>query len=102
MASVVASQLNGDPGPRFGGADMSTKLKLMGVDVASIGDAQGATPGSTASFIDERRRLYKKLVLNEDGTRLLGAILVGSAEEYGTLLQIVQNALALPEASRNN
>jgi nitrite reductase (NADH) large subunit len=99
MASIVASQLSGDPEPRFGGADMSTKLKLMGVDVASIGDAQGATPGSTACvLVDERRRLYKKLVLNGDGTRLLGAILVGSAEEYGTLLQIVQNALAVPEA----
>ncbi|HEY3849911.1 MAG TPA: nitrite reductase large subunit NirB [Steroidobacteraceae bacterium] len=99
MAGIVASQLNGDPGPRFEGADMSTKLKLMGVDVASIGDAQGTTPGSTACvLVDDRRRLYKKLVLNGDGTRLLGAILVGSAEEYGTLLQIVQNALALPES----
>ena len=87
----------GDAEARFAGADMSTKLKLMGVDVASIGDAHAMTGGARACvFIDERRQIYKKLVLNEDGTRLLGGILVGSAEEYGTWLQMVQNGLPLP------
>ncbi len=99
MAAGVAARLRGELEPCFTGADLSTKLKLMGVDVASIGDAQGATPGSRAcAFIDERRRVYKKLVLSEDGTRLLGAILVGSADEYGNLLQIAQHALPLPAA----
>ncbi len=52
----------------FAGADMSTKLKLLGVAVASIGDAHAATPGARAySFIDERREVYKKLVVTEDG-----------------------------------
>lgn len=97
MAAVVAAQLQGKADAHFAGADMSTKLKLMGVDVASIGDAHGTSAGATScTFTDERRQIYKKLVLNEDGTRLLGGILVGSAEEYGTLLQMVQNALPLP------
>ncbi len=47
MARTVAKQLLGEPA-QFAGADMSTKLKLMGVDVASIGDAHGMTPGSRA------------------------------------------------------
>jgi len=96
MARVVARHLAGQPG-EFAGADMSTKLKLMGVDVASIGDAMGATPGSRAfQYTDERRQVYKKIVVAEDGRRLLGAVLVGDAAEYGTLLQTVLNALPLP------
>jgi NAD(P)H-nitrite reductase large subunit len=38
----------------FTGADMSTKLKLLGVDVASFGDAQGRTPGEGFIFARER------------------------------------------------
>ena len=65
---------------------MSTKLKLLGVDVASVGDAHAATPGARAySFVDERREVYKKLVVSEDGSRLLGAVLVGDTDAYGTL-----------------
>src|SRR5882724_585635 len=97
MAGIVASQLQGNSEARFAGADMSTKLKLMGVDVASIGDAHAAGSGARACvFIDERRQIYKKLVVNEQGTRLLGGILIGGAEEYGTWLQMVQNGLPLP------
>jgi nitrite reductase (NADH) large subunit len=97
MAGIVASRLQGKSEAQFAGADMSTKLKLMGVDVASIGDAHAAGNGARACvFIDERRQIYKKLVINEEGTRLLGGILIGAAEEYGTWLQMVQNALPLP------
>ncbi len=82
----------------FAGADMSTKLKLMGVDVASIGDAQGATQGSKSCvYVDERQRIYKKLVISEDDKRLLGAVLVGDAEDYGNLLQMMLNDIELPE-----
>jgi len=84
--------------PTFTGADTSTKLKLLGVGVASIGDAHAATPGARAySFIDERREVYKKLVVNEDGTKLLGAVLVGDTDDYGTCLQMMLNAMPLPE-----
>jgi nitrite reductase (NADH) large subunit len=97
MAGIVASQLQGGCEARFAGADMSTKLKLMGVDVASIGDAHAAASGARSCvFIDERRHIYKKFVVNEEGTRLLGGILVGGADEYGTWLQMVQNGLPLP------
>jgi nitrite reductase (NADH) large subunit len=82
----------------FTGADMSTKLKLLGVDVASIGDAHAASPGArTYSFIDERRQIYKKLVVNEAGTRVLGGVLVGNTDDYGAWLQAMLNDLPLPE-----
>nr|AQT39211.1 NirB2 [Streptomyces sp.] len=69
----------------FTGADLSTKLKLLGVDVASFGDAHGTTEGCLdVVYSDSRSGLYKKLVIGRDGT-LLGGILVGDAEAYGTL-----------------
>jgi nitrite reductase (NADH) large subunit len=84
--------------PAFTGADMSTKLKLLGVAVASIGDAHAASPGARAySFIDERREVYKKLVVTEDGAKLLGAVMVGDTDDYGTWLQMMLNSLPLPE-----
>ncbi len=62
MARIVAKQIIGQEAA-FAGADMSTKLKLMGVDVASIGDAHGKTPGSRSyQYSDERKQVYKKLV----------------------------------------
>ncbi|MGY0196676.1 nitrite reductase large subunit NirB [Leptothrix sp. BB-4] len=97
MARVAARHLVGQDDAAFVGADMSTKLKLMGVDVASIGDAHAATPGARSyQYTDERRQTYKKIVVSEDGQRLLGAVLVGDAAEYGTLLQMALNGIALP------
>ena len=76
---------------------MSTKLKLLGVDVASFGDpfAKSADAKEIA-VTDTFQGIYKKLVLNQDGSRILGGILVGDASAYGTLLQFVQNEIALP------
>ncbi len=98
MARVAARHIAGQAGAAFAGADMSTKLKLMGVDVASIGDAQGKTPHCRSyQFIDERKQIYKKIVVSDDGKKLLGAVLVGNADEYGTLLQMALNGIVLPE-----
>ncbi|WP_295522683.1 nitrite reductase large subunit NirB [uncultured Pseudacidovorax sp.] len=99
MARVAARHLAGDAEATFAGADMSTKLKLMGVDVASIGDAHGRTAGSRSfQYVDEIKQVYKKIVVSADGTKLLGAVLVGNADEYGTLLQMALNGVALPES----
>ena len=97
MAGVAADILSNTATSSFAGADMSTKLKLLGVDVASFGDAFAKSPGAKEIAIsDTVQGVYKKLVLNQDGSRLLGGILVGDASAYGTLLQFVQNAIALP------
>ncbi len=98
MARIAAKALAGVAAD-FAGADMSTKLKLMGVDVASIGDAHGKTPGSRSyRYADERRQVYKKIVVSDCGTKLLGAVMVGDASEYGTLLQMMLNGIELPES----
>ncbi|XYJ09666.1 nitrite reductase large subunit NirB [Telluria sp. B2] len=98
MARTCARHVLGAPGG-FAGADLSTKLKLMGVDVASIGDAHGASEGSRSyQFLDERKQTYKKIVVSSCGKRLLGAVLVGDAAQYGTLLQMTLNGIELPAA----
>jgi nitrite reductase (NADH) large subunit len=98
MAEIAAKRIAGDANASFAGADMSTKLKLMGVDVASIGDAHGATPGAlNYVFTDEVAGVYKKLVVDAQKKSLLGAILVGDAADYGSLLQMTLNPLPLPE-----
>ena len=97
MARVAAKHIAGDTNAAFAGADMSTKLKLMGVDVASIGDAHGKTPHSRSfQYVDEVKQIYKKIVVSSDGKQLLGAVLVGHADEYGTLLQMALNGITLP------
>ncbi|MGI4779220.1 MAG: nitrite reductase large subunit NirB [Janthinobacterium lividum] len=97
MARIAAKHLAGQQDAAFTGADMSTKLKLMGVDVASIGDAHGKTPNARSyQYVNEHRQIYKKIVVSEDGKQLLGAVLIGDAAEYGTLLQIALNGIALP------
>ncbi|MEQ9547971.1 MAG: nitrite reductase large subunit NirB [Marinobacter sp.] len=98
MARTLASALNGDSEAAFTGADMSTKLKLLGVDVGSIGDAHGQTPGArNIRFNDEQAGHYRRMVVSEDGKTLLGAILVGDNGPYDTLLQYALNGITLPD-----
>ena len=98
MARIAAQHILAEETHGFAGADMSTKLKLMGVDVASVGDAHAMTPDSLSYFYaDEDALIYKKIVVNAEKTKLLGAVLVGDAKEYNDLLQMMLNALALPE-----
>jgi nitrite reductase (NADH) large subunit len=97
MADAAAATLLGSSDKQFTGADMSTKLKLMGVDVASLGDAHAATPDAQCcTLVDERTGIYKKLVLSADGTRLIGGVLVGDAGDYGSWQQLMVNAMAIP------
>ncbi|MGY0486678.1 nitrite reductase large subunit NirB [Streptomyces sp. WG-D5] len=86
MALTVADTLaEAGKEASFTGADLSTKLKLLGVDVASFGDAHGAAEGCLdVVYSDSRSGTYKKLVIGSGG-ELLGGILVGDAEAYGTL-----------------
>ena len=93
MAEVVADRLLGGTA-EFGGADMSTKLKLLGVDVASFGDAHGATEGALqVVYADPVGGVYKKLVVSDDAQTLLGGILVGDASTYASLRPLVGQAL---------
>ena len=96
MADVVVAKLTGGT-KVFTGFDMSTKLKLIGVDVASFGAPFVQTPKTrTVVFEDCHKGIYKRINISEDGQYLLGGILVGDASAYNMLLQTCKNSVALP------
>jgi nitrite reductase (NADH) large subunit len=105
-AEVVVDRLLGGAA-EFPEADMSTKLKLLGVDVASFGDAMGTTENCLEVAINDAvNRTYAKLVLSDDAKTLLGGVLVGDASSYGVLRPMVGSelpgdplALIAPEGS---
>ena len=99
MAKVLAGHLcQPEVGLSFVGADMSTKLKLLGVDVASIGDVHGSTPGALSyTYSDDLEQVYKRLILSPEGDKILGAVLVGDVSNYQSLLQTKLNDMPLPE-----
>lgn len=96
MADVVVTNLtNGDRS--FAGYDMSTKLKLIGVDVASFGDPFiRGDEIRTITIEDNNKGIYKRINITNDGKQLLGGILVGDAAQYNMLLQTCKNKLVLP------
>ncbi|MCO6523681.1 MAG: nitrite reductase large subunit [Candidatus Schmidhempelia sp.] len=97
MAQVAVSHLLNESNS-FTGADMSAKLKLLGVDVGSIGDARGRTSGSRSYlYLDENKQVYKRLIVSQDNRKLLGAVLVGDTSDYGNLLQMMLNGIDLPD-----
>ncbi|OBK21033.1 nitrite reductase large subunit [Mycobacterium asiaticum] len=92
-AEVVADRLL-DGVAEFGEADLSTKLKLLGVDVASFGDAMGTTQDCLEVVVNDAvNRTYAKLVLSDDAKTLLGGVLVGDASSYGVLRPMVGSEL---------
>jgi nitrite reductase (NADH) large subunit len=97
MAQVVRDQLAGSGSGMFSGADMSAKLKLLGVDVASFGDALNAG-ARTVVYQDMVRGIYKKLILSDDEKRLVGGILVGEADDYMRLLGVCNGGLDLDQS----
>lgn len=97
MAKTAVGHLMNDAAAAFTGADMSTKLKLLGCDVGSIGDAHAASQGAK-SFVyqDPINQEYRKLVTSEDGKKVIGAVLVGDNSYYDTLIQYYLNGIDLP------
>jgi nitrite reductase (NADH) large subunit len=95
MADAVSEILLGREAA-FTGTDMSTKLKLIGTDVASFGNIEPSLPHKNIVISDPHMGIYKKLIISEDGKLLLGGILVGDADAYGGLLQLYQNQMILP------
>jgi nitrite reductase (NADH) large subunit len=96
MADVVVNVLI-ENDKTFSGYDMSTKLKLIGVDVASFGDP--FAPNSdchTIVFEDKSKGIYKRINVSKDGKHLLGGVLVGEAASYNMLLQTCKNKMVLP------
>ncbi|PSU97293.1 nitrite reductase (NAD(P)H) [Photobacterium kishitanii] len=95
MARVAASIVCGLDAV-FTGADMSTKLKLLGVDVASIGEVHNVDASQVFTLSNDIEQSYQRIIVSEQGDKLLGAVLVGNVEQYSQLLQLTLNQSPLP------
>jgi nitrite reductase (NADH) large subunit len=100
MAETLAKNLTGKGGS-FAGGDLSAKLKLLGTDVATFGEPF-VNPKTSRAIVyeDQIRGIYKKLVLSEDGTRVLGGVLVGDATQYGRLLHLTRSKTKVTDPHR--
>ncbi|MDB4970924.1 MAG: NAD(P)H-dependent nitrite reductase, large subunit [Myxococcales bacterium] len=103
MAEVAVDVIAGADGRRFGGGagggDAGVRVRVLGVEVASFGDAFATTARARViSFFDgSTAGVYKKLVLSDDGERLLGGVLVGDAGGYERLRGLVVGGGGMPE-----
>lgn len=96
MADVVVAKLTGGE-KTFTGFDMSTKLKLIGVDVASFGNPFVASNEGRAIVLEDTHKgIYKRINISNDGKELLGGILIGDADAYNMLLQTCKSKVVLP------
>ena len=93
MAGIAVEQIIGNAEAVMpADIDMSTKLKLIGVDVASFGEPfMPAAKGHSIIFENKTQHLYKRINVSLDGKSLLGGILVGDASDYSMLHQIFLN-----------
>ncbi len=98
MADVAAAQIAGFD-KSFRAGDLSTKLKLLGVEVASIGEstAPQTMEHTHVAVRDEVAGVYKKLIVRRETRTLIGAVLVGDTSDYANLLGLFRRAEPLPE-----
>ncbi len=87
QAQVLADRLSGrDPRARYAGSKVSTKLKVMGVELAVMGARERSSAGDEeVAYEDASRGIYKKLIVRE--RRLVGAVLLGDASAAPGLFQ---------------
>ncbi|MGC6431558.1 MAG: nitrite reductase large subunit NirB [Jejuia sp.] len=99
MAEIAVKQIIGEADAKMPAViDMSTKLKLIGVDVASFGEPfMPADKGHSIIFENKTQHLYKRINVSHDGKKLLGGILVGDAADYSMLHQVYLNGMKIPE-----
>ena len=96
MARVVAENICGADAV-FEPGDTPTKLKLLGVEVASFGDAHALTAGaSTVAFTDRVARVHRRLVTGPDGA-VIGGVLVGDASGFDTMVAVGAGDVEAPE-----
>jgi nitrite reductase (NADH) large subunit len=97
QAVVLADQITGnDPDAAYHGSRTATKLKVAGVDVASMG-VQGPEKDTDEHIIfsEPRRGVYKSLVIRDE--KLIGATMLGDTSKVAFLMQAFDRGLPLPE-----
>jgi nitrite reductase (NADH) large subunit len=97
QAKVLADHITGkNPRAAYHGSKVATKLKVMGVEVASMGIVEPEYPeDEVVQFSEPKRGTYKKLIIREG--RLVGGILLGDIGKAAYLMQAFDRNTPLPE-----
>ncbi len=96
QARVLAQRLSGhNPDAHYGGSQVSTRLKVMGVELASMGATREEEGDEVIQYIEARKGRYKKLVIRDN--RLAGAVLLGDAHKAAMLMQVFDGQTPLPD-----
>lgn len=97
QAKVFADHITGrDPYAAYHGSKLATKLKVMGVELASMGLTEPAEErDEIVQFVEPKKGTYKKLIVR-DG-RLVGGILMGDISKAAYLMQCFDRDARLPD-----
>jgi nitrite reductase (NADH) large subunit len=97
QARALAERLTGhNPQAVYEGSTVATKLKVMGVELAVMGEKEAASPeDEVVTYMEASRGVYKKLILR-DG-RLAGAIVLGDGAAAARLSQAFDRGAQAPE-----
>lgn len=97
QAKVLADHITGcNPSAAYRGSKVATKLKVMGVEMASLGITEPEQEhDEIVQFTEPRKGTYKKLIIRAG--RLIGAILLGDISKAAYLTQAFDRETLLPE-----
>ncbi|GIF05585.1 nitrite reductase large subunit NirB [Actinoplanes siamensis] len=96
QARVLADHITGTAGVAYTGSKLHTKLKVAGIDVASMGlIAPEHDEDEVIVYNEPKKGVYKQLIIRDDV--LVGATLVGDNSKAASLIRHFDRGTALPE-----
>jgi nitrite reductase (NADH) large subunit len=97
QARTLADVISGfNTDAKYEGSKTGTKLKVMGVDLVSLGEKDASAPtDEVVVYREPKRGIYKKLIVRDN--KLCGAILLGDTDAADALIQMFNNEQAVPE-----
>jgi len=88
QARILAYQITGQGLKTYQGSEVSTKLKISGVDVFSAGDFQTTPEADVIEYLDHAGGTYKKLVLKDD--KVIGTVMFGDTADGPNFFRMLQ------------
>lgn len=95
QAQVLADQLTGKTHSKYLGSAVATKLKVMGVEVAVMGEKDSREDDEVVAYLEPSRGVYKKLIVRQG--KIAGAILVGDGTSYPRIQLAFDRVESLPD-----
>ncbi len=101
QAVVLAEHITGtNPRAAYHGSKIATKLKVSGVDLATMGLVEPEREDDEfIAYSEPKRRVYTSVIVR-DG-KLVGATLLGDVSKVSFLMQAYDRGMVLPEERRS-